>query len=400
MTDMTDMSILENAGWNASVPPNGFANRPKDAVNNDNPAGLASAAAEIEIETTPEHMNLVSGDPACRGWTRAHDDPNVVALRERLRTENGIRGLQIVAPHDVKLAADLLHRDGFVVVRDVLDADQLAQIRTASARAVADLMADDPDCSAGGGAGGLPHRYSFGGGSASRQMLHVREWCDLIDLPTTTPILTEIFGSPNYVVGGAGGDIAMPGAIEYQGLHSDNMWSEIPDPYGTVTMRDLPVPVVTINFPMIDLTFENGPIRQIPGSQRWRAPIPSLADEPEWMKLSTVCPAPAGCAVFRDIRAWHGGTPNLSRDIRAMPNVEYFAPWFRSEAILRAMPYDRWQALSQHAQRISRYVVCDPGERVIGAGCMNPRARKREAFKDAQYAEMSPEAAQAYRNRL
>ncbi len=91
-------------------------------------------------------------------------------------------------------------------------------------------------------------------------------------------------------------------------------------------MRDLPVPVLTINFPMIDLTRENGPIRQIPGSQQWRAPIPGLAHEPDWMKLSTVCPAPAGCAVFRDIRAWHGGTPNLSRDVRAMPNVEYFAP--------------------------------------------------------------------------
>jgi len=202
---MVDDDEIKHVGWNASVPPNGFANRPRGAGTNDNPDGLASAAAEIEIETTPEHMNLVAGDPSCAHWTRAYDDPHVAALRERLHSENGIKGLELVAPSDVKRAAALLHRDGFVVVRDVLDPAQLARIQQASARAVDDLMADDPTCAAGGGAGGLPHRYSFGGGSASRHMLHVKEWGELIDLETTTPILTEIFGSVNYVVGGSGG---------------------------------------------------------------------------------------------------------------------------------------------------------------------------------------------------
>ncbi len=98
-------------------------------------------------------------------------------------------------------------------------------------------------------------------------------------------------------------------------------------------MRDLPVPAIHINFPLVDLTPDNGPIRQIPGTHRSRAPIPRLADEPEWMRFSTICPLPAGSAIIRDARCWHGGTPNLSREVRAMPNVEYFAPWFRSEAV-------------------------------------------------------------------
>lgn len=393
-------NMLKNAGWNASVPPNGFINRPQSIANNDNPDGLATSTDGIEIETTPEHMNLVSGDPACSHWTRNHDDENVSSLREYLRKSNGIRGLELVSPDDPSRAAELFHRDGFVAVKNALKPDLLARIQAAADTAVLQLMEDDPDCSAGGGAGGLPHRYSFGGGSASRHMLHVSDWCELIDLPTTTPILNKIFGSPDYVVGGAGGDIAMPGAIEYQGLHSDNMWSELPDPVGAVTMRDVPVPVLTINFPMIDLTFENGPIRQIPGTQRSRAPIPNLVNEPEWMKLSTVCPAPAGTAIFRDIRAWHGGTPNLSYDVRAMPNVEYYAPWFRSEGIMRCMPYEQWEKLSPHAQRISRFVVCDKGEQVIGAGFMDPRRRKREAFKQQQLNELGEKAAQEYLARL
>lgn len=391
---------LENAGWNAEVPPNGFFNRPKSIANNDNPDGLSSREAVIEIETTPEHMNLVSGDPACATWTRSYDDPGVSVLRERLRRQNGIKGLELVSPDQVERAAELFHRDGFVAIRDAIGPEQLERMKAAANAAILQLMEDDQDCSAGGGAGGLPHRYSFGGGSASRHMLHVNEWCELIDLPTTTPVLTEIFGSSEYVVGGAGGDIAMPGAIEYQGLHSDNMWSELPDPYSNVTMRDLPVPVLTINFPMIDLTFENGPIRQIPGTQRSRAPIPNLVDEPEWMKLSTVCPAPAGTAILRDIRAWHGGTPNLSRDVRGMPNVEYYAPWFRSEGIMRSMPYVQWEKLSPHAQRISRLVVCDKGEQVVGAGYMNPRRNAREVFKQKQLDELGEKAAREYLARL
>ena len=42
---------------------------------------------------------------------------------------------------------------------------------------------------------------------------------------------------------------------------------------------------------------------QIPGTQYTPLPKPSPAEEPEWMKLSTVCPVPAGAVVMRDVRA-------------------------------------------------------------------------------------------------
>ena len=43
----------------------------------------------------------------------------------------------------------------------------------------------------------------------------------MVDLPATTPILAEIFGSPGYICVGSGGDLCLPGAIEYQHLHAD-----------------------------------------------------------------------------------------------------------------------------------------------------------------------------------
>ena len=247
---MTETAIQKaKAGWHASVPSNGFANRPLRASgDNTNTLGLDTPKADVEIETTPEHRNLVAGDPTCADWTRAYDDPDVVALRERLERDNGIKGLEIVAPGEVARAAELFHRDGFVVVEGALSSKQLSHLKAATERVIDEIVTVDPTCAAGGGAGGLPHRYSFGSSSASRHRLHDRAWTDVIDLPTTTPILTEIFGSPNYIVIGGGGDLAMPGAIEYQGLHSDNIWTEPHDPSGRLFIRDLPVPVVTINF--------------------------------------------------------------------------------------------------------------------------------------------------------
>jgi Phytanoyl-CoA dioxygenase (PhyH) len=388
-TDNTARQI----GWVRDVPPNGFRNRPNadSYVSNDNPLGLA--AADTGIETTPEHRNLAAGDPFCATWTRAYDDPNVVAFRQRLAQSNGIRGLEVVEPHEIERAARLFHRDGFVVVRDALSPEQTARMKAATDRQLNAILDVDPQASVGGGAGGLPHRYSFGSSSASRHMMHVEEWCELIDLPTTTPILTEIFGSADYTLLGGGGDVALPGAIEYQGLHSDNLWVELPDPAHQVTMRDLPPPVVTINFTVCDLTTENGPIRQIPGTQRSRQPIPTLVSEPEWMKLSTICPVPAGCAIFRDNRCWHGGTPNLSHETRAIPNIEYFAPWFHSNAMMKSMPYERWKDLSPHAQRISRYIAGAPGEVILGAGFVDPRSAERQKFIANQLAAMDPQAA-------
>ena len=81
------------------------------------------------------------------------------------------------------------------------------------------------------------------------------------------------------------------------------------------------------------------------------------------MKLSTVCPAPAGSVVIRDIRAWHGGTPNLSSEVRAIPNCEFHAPWYR-EPWPVSMPREVHNTLSPTAQRLTRYIVADPGETI------------------------------------
>ncbi len=339
---------------------------------------------------------------------RVYDDPEVCALREHLRTHNGIRGLEMLEPHEIERAAEIFFRDGFVVVKDVLNADELERWRAASATVLKQILQIP-------GVGGrkylpesyrLPHRYRYGTASASRHLLHDPVWASMIDLPGTTPILTRIFGGPDYRVLGAGGDLCLPGAIEYQALHSDGdrehfqmppprieqarrlgVTAHLDDGIEEQASRTLQLtiertpPVVTLNFLMTDTTWENGPIRQVPGTQGRPGHPPVPADEPEWMRLSTLVGVPAGAAIFRDTRAWHGGTPNLSREIRAMPNVEYMAPWYEDQNFQPAMPYEIWAGLSPHAQRISLLTRLAPGVWPAGAGVMHPLANERHAAK-------------------
>jgi hypothetical protein len=347
-----------------------------------------------------------------RTWSdsaaRAPDDPEVLQLRETLREHNGITQLEICEPH---VLAELLTADG---------APPHHKYCTESGR--------------------LAGRYSYGTCSASRQMLHDPAWTQMIDLPTTTPILKKLFGTPDYAVGGAGGDLSLPGSVEYQHLHRDGPTiahgSSPPSvgqtkkaetmglvPEGTaeklergqmdaVTSRRIAEMVhggCGLNFIISDLTWENGPIRC--GSSVFFAPLytktglgqtwekflgkrpvvcrqirgthlnvqepPPVEREPEWMKMSTLVGAPAGSAVFRNSSCWHGATPNISNQCRILPSIELGA----GPGTPRTMPHEVWKELSPHAQHVCRYVVAEPGVWPPGAGVMHPLADRRfEAF--------------------
>ena len=388
MSELDNLKIYgeTTVGWCAATPPNETTDEDGRTIIPDVASGRVDPRA-----------------PAARRY----DDPGVQALRERFRQMNGIQGLEICEPHEVERATRIFFRDGFVVVNNLLDPERLERWREASARVLKMIL----EIKGEGGrkyiteSGRLPHRYSYGTASASRELLHDPDWASMIDLPTTTPILSSIFGTADYFVRGAGGDLCLPGAIEYQGLHADTRddfkitperrqqaervgirLDKVPGtdeltPAATSLILERTPPHVTINFLMSDFTWENGPVRQIPGTHGRVPHPPALPDEPEWMRLSTLVGAKAGAGVFRDNRAWHGATPNLSKEIRAMPNVEYHAPWVDPSRYWKSMPHEIWETLSPHAQHISRYVKEAPGVWPAGAGVMHPLANKRKEAK-------------------
>ncbi len=293
-------------------------------------------------------------------------DPSTIALRAHLAANNGIKGLEILEAKDVARVVELFNRDGFVVVANILNDEQTEFLREGCSAVAAEILALDEGRKGNRGS----HRYSFGGSSLTRSQLHRPEWQMLLETRAATDLVAAIFGSPDFVLRAASGDFCLPGAVGYQPLHSDvqdwapggrTPFSSFYDPRGQLSIRDLPCPYVCVNFLPQDVTPFNGPTRQIPGTQHSRVPIPTLDNEPEWMRLSTVCPAPAGAIMIRDVRAWHGGTPNIADTIRSIPNLEFYAPWFR-EPIVPSITYEAYKGLSERAQYLARESVAQSVE--------------------------------------
>lgn len=259
----------------------------------------------------------------CWTGTAKFDDAATRALREQLYVHNnGSPGLEaLTRPYNVARAKALFERDGCVVLLGALDAARLADVRRGVA-AVAPVV-----CGALPGGNRGSHRWSLGAASLSRHLCHEPAWAALAHLPATVaPVLAACLGD-GYVCTGMGGELTAAGAVSYQDLHSDIV--------GEANNWDAAVaPAVAVNFVVQDFHRLNGPTRQITravaGFSTHRtaaADAPAPADESAAFRSSTLLVGgrlPAGAAVVRDLRAWHGGTPNVTEDeLRALPNVEY-----------------------------------------------------------------------------
>eukprot|EP01043_Picozoa_sp_COSAG02_P005024 COSAG02_NODE_134_length_34593_cov_43.594886_10_plen_200_part_00 len=91
-------------------------------------APLAAARQAVAIRSRPAgRAQRMAFDPStltALGWRHTHkyDSPDVVAARKVLQQRNGIAGLETVSPTQAGYAtraAELFHRDGFVVLTDV-----------------------------------------------------------------------------------------------------------------------------------------------------------------------------------------------------------------------------------------------------------------------------------------
>ena len=232
---------------------------------------------------------------------------------------------------DVQGAIEAFRRDGFVVLSDALDLDEVETLHR--------IVQQKADEIVRGHESGLlpseleflhgPKRYSYG------EYGHNPEWEYLGRNERLIPILSGIWEGHAFRAVGAGGDFVLPGGT-WQALHNDMGWKAAGEPIPRV---------VTVNYYVSDVVPASGPIRQVPGTVRF--PVPPLRViqkfEPQWMKQSIITGKP-GYAIIRDPRGWHGGTPNTSSETRYMPNIEY---------VLRDAPEDEIDG-SANVDQLSR----------------------------------------------
>lgn len=207
---------------------------------------------------------------------------------ERAETEELLRSLGADEAHlseDERTALDL---EGYCVLRDVLNAEQLAKIRSALDELIAQARLD-----ATWHAGGTLHLT------------------DLVNTPAFDPVWTSgrLLAAIVHVLGY---DVRI-GSLAYrapqpgygaQTLHADYLESFAGEYF-----------VATAIVALVDFTPENGPTRLIPGSHR--APhlsVPEDADMPHPAERKMLCPA--GSAIVFNGHIRHSGTRNASQETR------------------------------------------------------------------------------------
>ena len=206
-------------------------------------------------------------------------------------------------------AMTVVHREGYVIVQDVLTPEVVSRVR--------DGMADCFDST----------RALFEQWPAAqkdRQTRHIQNVLsktsaadEVAEVPFFRALLAGILGFDFVLNAGAVAMAPDPGCAP-QGLHRDDgFYALIPRPH-------MPL-VVTAAFALDDFTSENGGTQLVPGSVRWpesRAP-----------ELSEVIHAamPAGSMLLWDGALFHGGGGNTTTSTRRTLTLNYTRGWLRTQ---------------------------------------------------------------------
>ena len=229
---------------------------------------------------------------------------------------------------DADLAAVL--RDGYVILPDLLSADQLADIK----RAVAPLL-------------DRHGRNPFEGHLTQRvySVLNKTRACDVIaDHPRVLALLDRLL-LPNYLLSMLQVINILPGE-KAQMLHTDDAFYPLPRPRKALGAATI--------WAIDDFTADNGATDIIPGSHRWGDQAPDSADrQPVVMS--------AGSCVFFLGTLWHGGGASRSDRPRLAVTAQYCEPWVRpQEAFTLSMTRGTVRAVSEDIRRMLGYSIHPP----------------------------------------
>ncbi|WP_405164336.1 phytanoyl-CoA dioxygenase family protein [Nocardia sp. NBC_01499] len=229
-------------------------------------------------------------------------------------------------------AADLatVQRDGYVILPDLLTAQELDEIR----EAVAPLL-------------DRRGRNQFEGHTTQRvySVLNKTRACDRIaDHPRVLALVDRLL-LPNYLLSMLQVINILPGE-QTQMLHTDDGFYPLPRPRAALGAATI--------WAIDDFTADNGATDVIAGSHLWGHRRPEATErEPVVMN--------AGSCVFFLGTLWHGGGANRTRHPRLAVTAQYCEPWLRpQEAFTLSTTRDTVRAVSEDIRRMLGYSIHPP----------------------------------------
>jgi hypothetical protein len=135
---------------------------------------------------------------------------------------------------------------------------------------------------------------------------------------------------------------------EYQDVHRDT------PPLFPETGRETPPFQLAVNFPLVDVTEENGPFEVARATHMLSKEEGLRRIESGEVKLEPLL-MNAGDVMIRDVRGLHRGTPNRTREPRPMVVLGYSRRWLLRPEVSIRVPRAALQSLSERARFLLRF---------------------------------------------
>lgn len=112
---------------------------------------------------------------------------------------------------------------------------------------------------------------------------------------------------------------------------------------------------LAVNFPLCDVTAQNGPFETTIGTHRMRGDEAMKAFEAGEAPLRAI-PMELGDVMIRDVRALHRGTPNMTDAPRPMVVIGYSRSWYFRPEVHIDVPQNVFDRLGNRAKRLLRHM--------------------------------------------
>jgi len=245
--------------------------------------------------------------------------------------------------HEHDALASAFNRDGIIVLRSHFDAEVLRRWYRDFQPSLAAHIRDQND-SPNRGSQRFYVTLPFAGTFANPAMF---EDDDVL------AIVERVVG-PDPVMCQLATDTPLAGS-DYQAWHADT-----PLLFPETNDNDTPSFQLAVNFPLVDVDEENGPLETTVGTHRMakeEAMAMLAAGELEVRRMTMTL----GDVMIRDVRAIHRGTPNRTARPRPMVVIGYSRRWLHRPEVNIRVPQSTFDGLSERARRLVRFnpVVAD-----------------------------------------
>ncbi len=158
--------------------------------------------------------------------------------------------------------------------------------------------------------------------------------------------IVEKLAGKNFVMCQLASDTPLLGS-EYQEIHRDC------PPLFPENKEETPMYQLALNFPLVDVTPQNGPLEIVRGTHMMTR-VEGLKKMEAGETFIEPLPMQMGDVLLRDVRTLHRGSPNKTNEPRPMVVIGYSRSWLNRPEVSINIPRNEYEKLSDQGKNMLR----------------------------------------------